>query len=363
MKVFTDCHKDIRPGYPLERFAPLNDILFIDIETTGLSKEHTSLYLVGCGYFDDEGYNTIQWFADTPGEEALILSESVSYIDGHFGTLIHYNGKRFDIPYLSYKASLYGIKDPFSSLCDHDIYRMIKPFGKLMGLSSMRQRSIEQLLDIVSDDPYTGRELIGVYHEYVHTGDPSLVAPLIYHNSEDLKGMAYILPILHYTALKYIRLDYVSHSIHDYTDYAGNRKQEILAVYSHDTDIPKPITARYDDVILKINNDKTALIRIPVINTELKHFYADYRNYYYLPAEDKCIHRSAASGVDPSRRENAKKETCYIKHSGLFIPAVTDSDILFRSEYSSKRSYIPFNEDMITGTLKDIGDKIISQTF
>ena len=36
--------------YPLERIAPLRDLLFFDIETTGFSGDTSQLYLIGCVY-------------------------------------------------------------------------------------------------------------------------------------------------------------------------------------------------------------------------------------------------------------------------------------------------------------------------
>ena len=33
--------------YPLEQIAPLDKILFIDIETTGFTAKNSSLYLIG----------------------------------------------------------------------------------------------------------------------------------------------------------------------------------------------------------------------------------------------------------------------------------------------------------------------------
>lgn len=32
------------PGYPLERIAPVDDVLFLDIETTGFTAKSSNLY-------------------------------------------------------------------------------------------------------------------------------------------------------------------------------------------------------------------------------------------------------------------------------------------------------------------------------
>ncbi|MCR5357986.1 MAG: ribonuclease H-like domain-containing protein [Lachnospiraceae bacterium] len=363
MKEFTFRYEGMHPGYPIGELAPEDRILFIDIETTGLSREHSDLYLIGCGFFDSDGYNTIQWFAQSPGEESLIIRRFTAFINGRFSLLVHYNGNHFDIPYLSYKAGKHGLENPLSGLDNYDIYAAVKPLKNILGLYSLRQRCIEQLLDINSDDPYTGRELIRVYHDYVKTQDEKLLHPLIYHNSEDLKGMGLILPILHYTSLKDTPLSYVSHEIHGFSDLSGNSHSEILADYTHSLNIPKSIMIKHDDIVISLRSDKTAVIRIPLISETLKHYYDDYKNYYYLPAEDCCILKEIASGVDSSRIENAKKETCYTKHSGLFIPAITAHNTLFRSDLSSKRSYIPYSENDASKILSSIGSEILRQTF
>lgn len=364
MQVINDIYPDIHPGYPLERFAKVDRILFIDIETTGLSRESTKLYLIGCGYFEADGYHTIQWFADSYDEEARIISSFTEYIHDRFTCLIHYNGDHFDVPYLRHRAMVHSLPDPLSPLESIDIYAKVKPYKQLLGLPSLRQRCIEQFLNINSDDPYTGKDLIGVYHSYVSSPSSELLDPLLYHNSEDLKGMAYILPILHYTCLREMKLKYVSHLLHTFIDYTGHESLELLVEYSHDADIPSSFNTGTGQIRLSIRKDNTALLRLPVINGELKMFYANYKDYYYLPAEDCCIHRSAGSGVDKERRENAKKETCYTKYSGLFIPSLlSDPSMTFRSDYSSKELFIPYSEDSAVKQLSDIGSSIIDQLF
>ena len=364
MKIIENVYNDISPAYPVEKYAPRDKILFIDIETTGLSKEHTSLYLIGGGFFDKDGYHTIQWFADSPSEEADIIIAFTEYTKDRFTHLFHYNGNHFDVPYLKFRAALHALPDPLINLENIDIYVLIKPYKRLLGLSSLRQRCIEQFLNISSDDPYTGKELIGVYHSYVKSPSDDLLYPLLYHNCEDLKGMAYILPILHYTSLKDLKLDYVSHTLHGFNDLNGLKHYEIIADYIYDADIPVGFNTGFGQIRLSLRKDNTAILRLPVTECELKRFYDNYRDYYYLPAEDCCIHRLVASGVDASRRENAKKETCYTKYSGLFIPSLSsDPSNTFRADYRSKELYIPYTEDTCEETLKQIGADIMDHFF
>lgn len=59
--------------YPLENLAPLDQILFLDIETTGFLAASSTLYLIGCAYYTEGNWIIRQWFAQTPDEEAELL--------------------------------------------------------------------------------------------------------------------------------------------------------------------------------------------------------------------------------------------------------------------------------------------------
>ena len=41
----------------LQDISSLSDLIFLDIETTGLSSEHCSVYLIGCIYYQPDGWN------------------------------------------------------------------------------------------------------------------------------------------------------------------------------------------------------------------------------------------------------------------------------------------------------------------
>ena len=43
--------------FPQEKIPEKTEsFLFFDIETTGFSRDNTILYLIGCGYFAEEGF-------------------------------------------------------------------------------------------------------------------------------------------------------------------------------------------------------------------------------------------------------------------------------------------------------------------
>ena len=64
MKTFTKELSIDLEIYPLDRIAPLTDILFVDIETTGFTARSSSLYLIGTAYYQTGCWHIRQWFAE-----------------------------------------------------------------------------------------------------------------------------------------------------------------------------------------------------------------------------------------------------------------------------------------------------------
>lgn len=159
---------DFPETYPLDRIGPKEQLLFFDIETTGFSGDTSQLYLIGCVYHDGFGWKLIQWFADTRQAESELLDAFFVFIK-RFKTLIHFNGDHFDIPYLEKCCRRLGLSHSFEGMESMDIYKKIRPYRKLLGLESMKQKAIEQFLGISREDKYTGGQLIEVYRDYLHT--------------------------------------------------------------------------------------------------------------------------------------------------------------------------------------------------
>ena len=61
-------------------------------------------------------------------------------------------------------------------------------------------------------------------------------------------------------------------------------------------------------------------LRIPLYEEEMKYFYSNYKNYYYLPEEDVAIHKSVASFVDKEHRVQATAGTCYTRKLATYLP-------------------------------------------
>ena len=90
-------------------------ILYFDIETTGLSAQSSYVYLIGCAYEKEQGYELTQWLCTDPSEEKELLRlffEKAS----DYEVVLHYNGTGFDLPFLEKKAKRHCLSYPLSAL-------------------------------------------------------------------------------------------------------------------------------------------------------------------------------------------------------------------------------------------------------
>lgn len=364
MQIIDKLYKGAKPLYPVERFCPADSLLFIDIETTGLKKETTSLYLIGCGHYCEDGFFTRLFFADSENEEKDILLEFSGYLRS-FTHIMHFNGDKFDVPYLLYKASKYDINDLFSDITGLDIYKMCKPLRYMLFPDSMRQKSIEGFLDVARDDRYNGGELIEVYKEYEKTHSSDALELLITHNREDVLGMHLIMPILYYLDLKDADLTFDTYTVRSYADYEGNQCEEVIFDYRTSLSLPVSFTAKTNTMFVKLlANEKKISIRLPIIRDELKIYFENYKEYCYLPDEDKAILRSVASALPKDRYQKATKQNCYQKYTGRFVkqPAAVFTPV-FRSDIKDKKMYFRFPEDFNKEAAEEFGRRLLNIFF
>lgn len=363
MQIITQTYTDWAPLYPIEEFCPRDKALFIDIETTGLSKETTSLYLIGCGYYCNNDFCAKLFFADNESEELEILNMFLEF-SGNYTHLIHFNGTKFDIPYLQYKAKQYKISGIFDDMEQVDIYQICKPLRNLLFPQSMRQKCIEDFLGITRNDKYNGGELISVYHSYVLNRSSDEFDALITHNLEDVLGMHKILPLLHYMRLLNANLTYISSKVEEYEDYNGIIQKELYITYSSSEIIPSSFSSKTNSLYLWANaKENTFTFRLPIITGEMKLFFDNYRDYYYLPNEDSCIHKSVAMGLSKSSYIKATRSNCYIRRNGEFIKQPTALFTpVFKSEYKDKSSYFSYPDSFEEAKYNDLG-KALFEVF
>ena len=335
-----------------------DSFLFFDIETTGFSKDNTILYLIGCGYFIENGFQFIQWFNDDGTSEEEILLAFHDILKQKDWQLVTFNGNSFDIPYLKRHYELNELPCDIESFPSLDFYQFLKPFQSLFQMTHGKQKDWEHFLELYREDIYDGGQLIAVYKEYLMNKEEALLHNLLLHNEEDLLGMKYLLPLFSYRMLLSKNLSLIKVSPGEILFEKGTGS--IAMSCKLPLALPKPLN--FSTSIGSISTDKNdssiLIISLPYIEETLKHFFKDYRNYYYLPEEDRAVHKSVGCYVERKYRRAAKASTCYIKKAGIFLPIpktqkhygiqierypYQDSFPLYKREFKSPRSFAEFD--------------------
>lgn len=343
MRIFRDTIP-YSPNTPLEHELFTKSTIFVDIETTGFSPSRTQVYLIGCAFRDNSSVCITQFFAETPQEEPQILSEFLELLS-HHDTMITYNGLGFDVPYLKTRYAAHNLPENLDSFHHLDILRQISKMKNILKLSDLKQKTLESYLDIERKDLYSGGDLIHVYVEYQQSLSEADGILLRLHNYEDMTGMLKLLPVLSYPKLFDGCFRVTSCETNTYDTYEKNPCPELILTIEADNPLPKRFSYK-SDIIYLTGFKKNVKLSVPIYDGELKFFFKNYKDYYYLPKEDIAIHKSIASYVDKDYRVKAKATNCYTKKSGCFLPQYNEIfSPCLKTDYHDKLSYFEMTEE------------------
>lgn len=331
-------------GYPIEQIASPETILFVDIETTGFTAKSSCLYLIGTAYFADGCWYIKQWFAEKYEEEKEILEAFFTFASS-YQCLIHFNGNNFDLPYLTQKCAQYQLPYSFDAYEGIDLYKRISPYKFFLNVPNCKQKTLETFMGVNRQDTYNGGELISIYHCYVKQPDDFHYQLLLLHNSDDMKGMLQLLPLLAYYDLFNKPLRAKKVQANSYQDYHGNNRHELLMKLELPSFLPKPVSTFSNGCYFSAEG-KEGILKVPIYNEEMKYFYSNYKDYYYLPLEDAAIHKSVAAFVDKEHRIQASAANCYTRKFSSYLP---QWDILvepfFKREYKNKELFFELTDE------------------
>lgn len=363
--------------------------LFFDIETTGLSASTAIIFLIGAVKKCGDGWRLTQWLAQRPEDEPELLR---AFFDTAAGcdTLIHFNGTTFDLPFLRERAKRVCNMLPESSSAEStggseitasdssaalpcrcnldnrasiDLYQKFRPLKSVLGLPRMNQTTLEAFLGWPREDRLSGKQMVSLFQKYAASQEPKLRDLLLLHNHDDLLGMTDLLRLCAYSMLfdgqfasvgASIRLDNLvltNQSASGNRDFSDSPDEsdathaclELRLMLK--TALPKELSLSfpYPGSVLRCTltaSGTQAVLSIPGFRGELRHFFPNYRDYYYLPLEDQAVHKSVGAFVGKEYRSPARPENCCVKKSGLFFPQPEECfSPAFRSSYESKELF------------------------
>ena len=184
-------HENLETDLLVPHDIDLERLLFLDLETTGLSAGAGSVvFLAGLGTVDVEGFRVDQFLlADFPGEP-----EFLGYIEERLDNdliYVTYNGKSFDTQMLRTRFIMNGRLIEFPNQLD-----LLYPARRLWSslLDSCSLSSIEaNVLGVSRHEDVPGSEVPELYFAFLKSGDPSILAPVFAHHLEDVVSLARLL--------------------------------------------------------------------------------------------------------------------------------------------------------------------------
>ncbi|WMM23629.1 ribonuclease H-like domain-containing protein [Tissierella sp. MB52-C2] len=181
----------------MEKYSRNHKVCFMDIETTGLNRNNSVIYLIGLLYFNEDikSWMLIQYFANSLNKELDVLNKFIDDLS-IFDKIITFNGDSFDIPFIEHRLRKYNINYVFDKEKSFDLYQIIKKNRYYLNLPNLKLKTIERSLGFIREDKYTGGDCIKFYYDYIKSKDVLLKEDILKHNYDDLVHMLDIIVIL-----------------------------------------------------------------------------------------------------------------------------------------------------------------------
>ncbi len=171
---------------------PPKELLFFDMETTGLGGAGTIPFLIGFGSITDEGFQVRQYFLpDFPDEEAMLTAVREEITDETI--IVSYNGKSFDMPILTDRFILHRIERELT-IGDHiDLLFMARRMYRRRLQSCTLSNIEDKILDFHRYDDTPGYLVPSIYFGWLNYDETEELAGVIKHNLDDIVSLLFLM--------------------------------------------------------------------------------------------------------------------------------------------------------------------------
>ncbi|MBK1644624.1 hypothetical protein CKO25_08170 [Thiocapsa imhoffii] len=181
---------------PLSGASLGRELLCLDTETSGLAGG-TGTWAFVCGFLRGhaKGWTLRQYLLTRLDAEPAYLDAIAAELQPR-ALLISYNGRAFDIPLLTTRFRLAGLRDPFPDVPHLDLLQPVRrAYGRVW--ADCRLASVEQrLLGFVRQDDLPGAAAPAAWLDWLREGAVAPLAGVMRHNRWDLLSLAALLPRL-----------------------------------------------------------------------------------------------------------------------------------------------------------------------
>ena len=163
------------------------DYVFIDIETLGLFSR--PIILFGVGVIENGELIVRQYLLRDIAEEQAALIATVEHLSGDRPALVTFNGKSFDLPYITDRLAYYGMPSP-ARIPHFDVLHFSRRRWKDQ-FPSLRLATLErEILGVCRSDDIPGQMVPEFYETYLRSGNIGPLVPIVEHNRQDVISLA-----------------------------------------------------------------------------------------------------------------------------------------------------------------------------
>jgi len=164
----------------------LRKAVFLDTETTGLAGGvGTVPFMIGLGYFHDDGFRVDQFFMRDYDEEQAVLFAIKERLE-QSEALVSYNGKAYDLNILASRFTLSRMENPCLDIPHLDLLFTARRLWRRR-ISDCSLSNIERsILDFHRIDDIPGFLIPGLYFDYLRSRAGKLMEPVFRHNRWDI---------------------------------------------------------------------------------------------------------------------------------------------------------------------------------
>ncbi len=173
------------------------DILVLDLETTGLGRGQTLAFMIGLGYYEDGRYVVEQLFLPEPEAEVNSFDRLIELVNQK-SVLITFNGKTFDLPILESRLLYHHIWLDLRSLTHIDLLHIARRLWKNK-IPSCALETIEfYILGHIREKELDieGGLIPQTYFQYLINGDAELMRRVFLHNQLDVLHTAALFTLI-----------------------------------------------------------------------------------------------------------------------------------------------------------------------
>jgi len=172
--------------------APVRDLVFFDLETTGLGGAGAVAFLAGCGSITPDGFEVRQYLLPDYDDETAVLEKLLEELTDR-KTIVSYNGAAFDLNLIRDRMIINRVAREVPSAGHIDLLHSARRlFRRRLGDCTLTNIERE-IFGFYRDDDIPGYLIPSVYFDWLASEDLTAMEAVLEHNRLDILALYFLL--------------------------------------------------------------------------------------------------------------------------------------------------------------------------